>query len=156
MNKDLKLAAIEGHLQELLAEDSAYFLISIKSRPTNNIKIFVDGDKGVNIEKCVSLNRKLYKFIEESQFYPDGDFSLEVSSPGLDEPLQLPRQYQINIGRNVEIVLADASIIEGVLKEYSDTGIIVEELKGKNKKKETVSHTIPFSNIKTTKVQVTF
>jgi ribosome maturation factor RimP len=57
---------------------------------------------------------------------------------------------------NVEIVLADASIIEGVLKEYSETGIIVEELKGKNKKKETVSHTIPFSNIKTTKVQVTF
>jgi len=156
MNKDSKLASIEEHLQALLAEDTAYFLISIKSRPTNNIKIFVDGDNGVNIEKCVSLNRKLYKFIEESQFYPDGDFSLEISSPGIGEPLQLPRQYQNNIGRNIEIVLTDGTTIEGVLKEYAETEIIVEETKGKNKKKETVLHTLPFSNIKTTKVQVTF
>ena len=156
MNKDSKLASIEEHLQALLAEDSSYFLISIKSRPTNNIKIFVDGDNGVNIEKCVSLNRKLYKFIEESQFYPDGDFSLEISSPGIGEPLQLARQYQNNIGRNVEIVLIDGTTIEGVLKENAETEIVVEETKGKNKKKETVLHTLPFSNIKTTKVQVTF
>jgi ribosome maturation factor RimP len=156
MNKDPKLGAIEGYLLELLAEDKAYFLVSLKSQPTNNIKIFVDGDQGVNIEKCVSLNRKLYKFIEESQFYPDGDFSLEVSSPGLDESLHLPRQYQKNVGRNVEVVVLDGAIIEGLLKETTEMGILVEETKGKNKKKETVAHTIPFSNIKTTKVQVTF
>lgn len=156
MNKDPKLGAIEGYLLELLAEDNAYFLVSLKSQPTNNIKIFVDGDQGVTIEKCVSLNRKLYKFIEESQFYPDGDFSLEVSSPGLDESLQLPRQYQKNVGRNVEVVLLDGVKVEGLLKETTELGILVEETKGKNKKKETVAHTIPFSNIKTTKVQVTF
>lgn len=156
MNKDPKLGAIESYLQELLAEDQAYFLVSLRSHPTNNIKIFVDGDQGVTIEKCVSLNRKLYKFIEESQFYPDGDFSLEVSSPGLDESLQLPRQYQKNVGRNVEVILLDGSKIDGLLKETTELGILVEETKGKNKKKETVAHTIPFSNIKTTKVQVTF
>ena len=156
MNKDSKLISNEEHLQALLAEDPAYFLVSIKNRPTNNIKIFVDGDSGVNIEKCVSLNRKLYKFIEESQLYPEGDFSLEISSPGIGEPLQLPRQYKNNMGRNVEIVLTDGSIIEGILKEYSETDLIVEETKGKNKKKEAVLHTLPFSNIKTTKVQVTF
>jgi ribosome maturation factor RimP len=102
------------------------------------------------------VNRKLYKLIEEQAFYPEGDFSLEVSSPGLDEPLKLHRQYLKNIGRNVEVIKLDGTKIEGVLKEALEDHIILEETKGKNKKRETVSHTIPSNNIKTIKVQVIF
>jgi ribosome maturation factor RimP len=79
-----------------------------------------------------------------------------VSSPGLDEPLKLHRQYLKNIGRSVEVTLLDGTKTEGVLKEAAEEQITVEETKGKNKKKETVLHTIPFNNIKTTKVQVIF
>ncbi len=71
------------------------------------MKVFIDGDQGISIEKCVMYNRALYKRLEEMQFFPDGDFSLEVSSPGLDEPLKLLRQYKKNVGRLVEIVLQD-------------------------------------------------
>ena len=78
-----------------------------KIRPTNNIKVFLDADLGISIDKCVSYNRALYKEIVESGIFPDGDFSLEVSSPGLEEPLKLRRQYQKNIGRNVEVMLKD-------------------------------------------------
>ncbi len=60
-------------------------------------------------------NRALYKQIEAEGIFPDGDFSLEVSSPGLDEPLKLKRQYQKNIGRNVEVTLQDGSKKEGKL-----------------------------------------
>ena len=45
--------------------------------------------QGISIEKCVQVNRALYKKLEEAAFFPAGDFSLEVSSPGLDEPLKL-------------------------------------------------------------------
>ena len=72
-------------------------MVEVRIKPTNNIKVYIDGDQGVSIEKLVNYNRKLYKKIEEDGMYPNGDFSLEVSSPGLDEPLKMHRQYQKNI-----------------------------------------------------------
>ena len=132
------------------------FLVDVRIRPVNNFKVFIDGDQGVSIETCVAVNRKICKQIEGAGLYPDGDFSLEVSSPGLDEPLKLHRQYLKNVGRSVEVVRTDGTKTEGVLKEVGETSIVVEEAKGKGKKKETVSHTIPFEHIKTTKIQVTF
>ena len=147
---------VESLVQALLANDSGYFLVDVRIKPTNNFKIFIDGDQGVTIEKCVQINRALYKKLEELGLFPTGDFSLEVSSPGLDEPLKLLRQYKKNIGRQVELILQDGSKKEGRLMEVSEDGIIIEETKGKNKKKEVINHTFLFDNIKTTKIQVVF
>ncbi|HEY4286861.1 MAG TPA: ribosome assembly cofactor RimP [Puia sp.] len=153
-NETIKV--VEGLVQALLANDSGYFLVDVRVKPTNNIKVFIDGDQGISIEKCVQINRALYKKLEELGLFPTGDFSLEVSSPGLDEPLKLLRQYKKNIGRQVELTLQDGSKKEGRLMEVSEDGIIVEETKGKNKKKEVINHTFLFDNIKTTKIQVVF
>jgi len=143
-------------VQALLAGESLYFLVEVRIKPTNNVKVFLDGDQGISIEKCVQVNRALYKQLEESGLFPGDDFSLEVSSPGLDEPLKLLRQYKKNIGRQVEILLQDGVKREGRLLEVSEDGIVVEETKGKNKKKEVISHALLFDNIKTTKIQVVF
>ena len=150
------IKAVESMVQALLADQTDYFLVDIRIKPTNNIKVFLDGDKGISIETCVRYNRALYKKLEESVLFPGGDFSLEVSSPGLDEPLKLLRQYKKNVGRQVELVLQDGTKKEGRLVEVSEDGVIVEETKGKNKKKEVISHTFLFDNIKTTKIQVVF
>jgi ribosome maturation factor RimP len=154
VNETIK--TVEGLVQALLAGEAGYFLVDIRIKPTNNIRVYIDGDQGISIEKCVQYNRALYKKLEESGLFPDGNFSLEVSSPGLDEPLKLHRQYKKNVGRQVELVLQDGSKIEGRLLEVSEDGIIVEEIKGKNKKKEVINHTFLFENIKTTKIQVVF
>lgn len=143
-------------MQGLLTEQPEYFLVEVRIKPTNNVKVFLDGDQGISIEKCVKFNRALYKQLEESGLFPGDDFSLEVSSPGLDEPLKSLRQYRKNVGRLVELVLLDGSKKEGKLLEVSEDGIIVEETKGKNKKKEVINHTILFDNIKSTKIQVVF
>jgi ribosome maturation factor RimP len=153
-NETIKV--VESLVQALLANDSGYFLVEVRVKPTNNLKIFIDGDQGISIEKCVQINRALYKKLEELGLFPNGDFSLEVSSPGLDEPLKLLRQYKKNIGRQVELILQDGSKIDGRLMEVSEDGIIIEETKGKNKKKEVINHTFLFDNIKTTKIQVVF
>jgi ribosome maturation factor RimP len=153
-NETIKV--VESLVEALLANDPDYFLVDVRVKPTNNIKIFIDGDQGIPIEKCVQINRGLYKKLEELGLFPTGDFSLEVSSPGLDEPLKLLRQYKKNIGRQVELVLQDGSKLEGRLMEVSEDGIIIEETKGKNKKKEVINHTFLFDNIKTTKIQVVF
>jgi ribosome maturation factor RimP len=156
MSSEATTGVIEQMMTKLLADSPDYFLVEIKTNPANNIKVFLDADGGVSIDRCVKYNRALYKQIEESGIFPEGDFSLEVSSPGLDEPLKLKRQYSKNIGRNVEVLLHDASKVEGKLIGVSDTAIQVEEVKGKNKKKEVLEHTIHIANIKTTKIQIQF
>lgn len=156
MNSEPQNVKLEGLVNQVLEGIEGLFLVEIRIKPVNNIKVFIDGDQGVSIDKCVSVNRKMYKQIEEQELYADGNFSLEVSSPGLDEPLKLKRQYNKNVNRNVEVTLIDGTKTEGTLKEVAEEHIMVEETRGKNKKKETVLHTIPFTNIKTTKVQVIF
>jgi ribosome maturation factor RimP len=148
--------AIEKMVQDMLANDPAYFLVEIRIKPTNNVKLFLDGDQGVTIEKCISWNRALYKKLEEENLFPNGDFSLEVSSPGVDEPLKLFRQYKKNIGRTVEVILKDGIKITGKMIDVTDTAITVEETKGKNKKKEVLQHNFLFDQIKSTKIQTVF
>ena len=139
-----------------MAAHPTHFLVEIRIKPTNNIKVFIDADEGINLAVLIQYNRKLYKLIEESALYPDGDFSLEVSSPGLDEPLKINRQYQKNIGRFVDVLLNDASKKEGKLIEAAEDGIIIEYETGKGKKKELKQETILFTDIKNTKIQIKF
>ena len=156
MSSEATTGVITQMMTQLLAEDPGYLLAEVKINPTNNIKVFLDADTGVSIDKCVKYNRALYKLVEESGIFPDGNFSLEVSSPGLDEPLKLIRQYIKNTGRNVEVLLQDGSKVEGKLMAVTDAAIQVEEVKGKNKKQEVLEHTIRIDNIKTTKIQIQF
>ena len=163
MSIEDQIRTIEQKVATLIRDEPGVFLVEIRIKPTNNVKVFVDADNGISIEKLVQYNRKLYKDFEESGFFPGGDFSLEVSSPGLDEPLKLYRQYLKNIGRNVEVVRKDGSKTEGQLMRATEAEIVVEEVRGKNlpgrqagKKKEVVTHTISFDNIKTTTIQIKF
>lgn len=128
------------------------FIVNIKNKPTNNIKLFIDADGGMPISKCAEVNRKLYTLIEEEGIFPDGDFSLEVSSPGVDEPLLFDRQYKKNIGRKVLVTLNDGSEQLGKLAEANATELVLEVQVGK--KKETSIVNIPLTNIKKTVVQI--
>jgi ribosome maturation factor RimP len=164
MTIETQVQAIEQMVKALLENDPAYFLVEVKIKPTNNVKVYLDGDSGISIEKCIVYNRALYKKLEESGLFPADDFSLEVSSPGLDEPLKLLRQYLKNKGREVEVLLKDGIRIEGRLTGVDEAGIVVEEEKGKSlhgrqvsqKKKELVQHTLPFESIKSTRIRILF
>jgi ribosome maturation factor RimP len=156
MATEAQLTKIKELITELLQPTPDIFLVQVKVKPTNNIKIFLDGDQGVTIDACTKLNRALYKQIEELQFFPDDDFSLEVSSAGVGEPLQMNRQYTKNIGRNLLVVPVEGIELEGELKEVSDAEIVIETITGKGKKAETKQHIIPFQNIKAATVQIKF
>ena len=156
MNEEAQIKEIELRIKNLIQADPAVFLVEVRIKPVNNIKVFIDGDQGVSIEKLVQYNRRLYKQLEEENLYPEGDFSLEISSPGLEEPLKLIRQYIKNIGRFVEVTDINDMKKEGKLISATEEEINIEEIKGKGKKVETVQHTIPFSDIKTTRIQIKF
>jgi len=154
MTQETTIQAVEKLVTPLLQDD--IFLVSIKIKPTNNIKIYLDADGGLGIEKCIKINRALYKIMEEMGMYPDGDFSLEVSSPGIDEPLKLLRQYKKNIGRNVEVITNDEAKKEGKLTAVTEETINIEYTEGKGKKAITKNDEIIFTDIKQTRVQVKF
>ena len=143
-------------VEEILAEGSDCFLVDVRLKPGNKIQVFLDADAGVSLGTCTQINRKLYPKIEEAGMFEPGNFELEVSSPGLDEPLKLPRQYQKNIGRAVEVVMKDGIKISGKLISANESSISVEEIKGKGKKQEIVLHTLLTEQIKTTKIQIVF
>ena len=150
---DTTVDKINAMLAPLL-EETDVFVISIKIKPINNIKVYLDSDSGLSIEKCTKVNRRLYNAIEEEQMFPDGDFSLEVSSPGVDEPLLQFRQYKKNIGRKVLISTVDGAEKLGTLKDANEERVVLEM--PVLKKKETVIIEIPFSEIKQTVVQIIF
>ena len=154
MTQDTQIQAVEKLIGPLLKED--IFLVSIKIKPTNNFKIYLDADSGLGIEKCIKINRALYKIMEEMGMYPEGDFSLEVSSPGLEEPLKMLRQYKKNIGRDVEVITNDELMKEGKLTDVTEEKITIEYTEGKGKKAVVKTEEINFTDIKQTKVQIKF
>jgi len=156
MNGDSQIQALEKMIGGIIDTTPGIFLVEMKLLPGNNIKVFVDGDNGIAIDKLVQYNRGFYKQIEESGFFPNGDFSLEVSSPGLDEPLKLHRQYLKNMGRYVEVVMKDGIKHEGKMVSVLEKEIIIEEEKGTGKKKQVIPHTLPYSEIKSTTIQIKF
>jgi ribosome maturation factor RimP len=156
MSENTSIPVIEALIGDLLHDSEDIFLVSVRIKPTNNIRIYLDADSGLSIEKCIKINRALYKQIEEKSWYPDGNFSLEVSSPGVDEPLKLLRQYIKNIGREIEVTLNDDTKQIGKLIESGDEMIKLEQHEGKGKKAVIKNIDIPFSEIKQTKVLIKF
>jgi ribosome maturation factor RimP len=124
-------------------------LVSSK-RGSGKVLVIVDGDNGVSIDDCADLSRKLSKALDDSSIF-QGHYLLEVSSPGLDHPLTLKRQFIKNIGRKLKIVKAD-TVIEGSLEGVSEVEITVKRaLNG-----EQVSEAIPFSEIRKAFVLISF
>ena len=156
MQKETLLEALEQKINGLLEENPSHFLVEVRIKPTNNIKVFIDADEGIQLSILINYNRKLYKILEESGLFPLDDFSLEVSSPGLDEPLKKRRQYKKNAGRFLQVTKNDGAVLEGKLIEADEEGIILELETGKGKKKEVKTETVLFTDIKTTKIQIKF
>lgn len=154
MSREDQIETVQKLLMPLLEDD--IFLVEIKIKAINNFKIYLDADNGLGIEKCIKINRALYRKMEEMQLYPDGDFSLEVSSPGIDEPLKLHRQFLKNKGREIEVTSNNDVKQTGMLTEVTDDLISMEFIEGKGKKAINKKLSIPFAEIKQVKVCIKF
>ena len=129
-------------------------LISGKKIP-KRVLIIIDGDHGVTIDDCADLSRKLSKELDDRAFFGDENYMLEVSTPGLDHPLKLKRQYFKNVGRNLRVKTQE-SVTEGKLKEVTESKIVLAQEIGTGKKTEIKEIEIPFSEIDKAFVLVSF
>jgi ribosome maturation factor RimP len=119
------------------------------------VLVVIDSDKGVTIDECADLSRELSKAFDDTQLFTHS-YMLEVSTPGLDQPLRLRRQYLKNVGRGVKIVKRGQQLIEGKLIEVTDELLRVEQEVQMGKTKEKVVVEVPFSDIDKTFVLISF
>ena len=143
-------------VEEKIADKPDLFLVSAKMQPNGKLVILVDGDKGIGIADCVAISRHVGFHLEEENVIETA-YNLEVSSPGIDLPLTMPRQFVKNIGRTLALKMADGSKREGKLTGLTEDAIIIEETKKeKGKKAEQIESDIPMEQITETKVVISF
>lgn len=141
--------------------DSSYFIVGIDYKPAlgglpARVRILADGDSGITIDVCSGISRAMGGILETHPQF-NGPYVLEVSSPGLENGLQLHRQYVNNTGRLLKVQLVDGTEIKGKLTEVSADAIVVEyKPKDAKKKDPAVLQSIAFNQIKKTVVQISF
>lgn len=149
---------VKDLLDQALDQRKDLFLIDFEILSDNTIRVVIDGDKGVLVEDCIYISRA----IEHNLDREEQDFSLEVTSCGATSPLQLPRQYNKHIGRNLEVKTVEGDKVEGQLADVNEEDITLKwktrEPKPVGKGKVTVTKevNIAFENIKEAKVKIKF
>lgn len=150
---------IEELLNAFLAERPDLFLVDLKISAADDVTVILDGDQGVTLQDCLDASRA----IEFNMDREEHDFSLQVMSAGLSEPLSSPRQFRKNIGREIEVMLGENSEkIEGELASADEEKItlVLRYRKpkdiGKGKVDVVEEKEIPYSEIKKALVVVKF
>ncbi|GAB3909643.1 ribosome maturation factor RimP [Mucilaginibacter boryungensis] len=154
---------IEKKIRELAEEKIAeiarpdIFVVDVKFNPVGNrAVILLDGDKGAGIEECAQVSRYVGFKLEEENVIEEA-YNLEVSSPGIDTPLMLVRQYTKNIGRTVAVKMPDGIKKEGKLLAVNAADIVIEEqIKEKGKKATLAETSIPMDQIMEIRVLISF
>ncbi|OYU94249.1 MAG: ribosome assembly cofactor RimP [Bacteroidetes bacterium B1(2017)] len=151
---------IVEQIKEWSAEvlEPSVFVVDVEFKPGGGkLLVLIDSDGPLTIEQCRTLNKHLSTKLDETD-YGDTPYTLEVSSPGVDRPLLLARQYQKHIGRELKVTLKAKTELLGKLIEATETSIQLH-LKDKKKAylaKEPSFKTISLDEIEETLVQVSF
>jgi len=149
---------VKNLLKNALEQNTELFLIELKFLADNKIYVEVDGDKGVSLKECIRISRE----IEHNLDREEEDFSLEVTSPDVANPLRVKRQYVKNINRTLNVKLQDNTTVQGILKNVTENEIELEwkarEPKPIGKGKITVvkNAIIQFEDILEAKVKIIF
>ena len=139
---------------ESILSNTGLFLVDVHVRTGNYIRVLIDSPEGVSIEECARINHLLEAQLNREK----EDFELEVSSPGLNSPFKVFRQYLKNINREIVVVMKDGKRINGKLVQVNNEGLILEIIDNKKssaiRKKRNISEHLSFSDIKSTKVRI--
>lgn len=146
-----------GRVTEIVRETIAgtsIFVVDVEvrgSRGSRVVEIYVDSDDDLSIEKLAEISREVSFLLDMEDVIP-GRYNLNVSSPGLDRPLRLPRQYRKNLGRSLRVHYekpdgSGATEAVGTLTNASEDAIELDVAKGDARR-------IPLQDIVWAKVQL--
>lgn len=130
-------------------------IISGRNAAMQKVMVIVDGDNGVTIDDCAEISRRISEALDAQDFI-EQRYMLEVSTPGLDHPLSLKRQFPKNIGRQLKVHTTDKKMVQGKLAQVSDGGITLEVEEKTGKKKELSELHLSYAQIEKAFVMVSF
>lgn len=108
------------------------------------ITIIIDSDSYLNLDQVTAVSRDISEVIENVSSLGDTPFTLEVTSPGTDRPLTLPRHWKKNQGKLVKISLLEGGSAEGRINNSDDLAVELD------------SGSIKFADIKKALLQIEF
>ena len=144
--RDLLAEQLTGPIGSLGLDLEAVDLSSAGKRRV--LRVAIDKDGGVTMDDIADATREVSRVLDETDAMGQQAYTLEVSSPGVDRPLTLPRHWRRNTGRLVKVVLDEGDPVTGRITETDDTGAVLDV--------EGADHRVEYAAVKKAKIQIEF
>ena len=148
---------LEALVEEGLS-GSDCFVVDVQVKPDNVLVVEIDNNEGVDIERCETLHR----FLESKLDRDVEDYELEVGSAGITSPFKVLKQYEKNIGNEVELLTKKGEKLSGILKSANADNFVVTVTKkvksetSKRKVEVEEDYTFGYEEVKYTKYLIRF
>lgn len=150
--------ALKDQISELITpalHKAGYFLedVNLVSPGQHRIvTVIVDGETGLNLDQVTVASKLVSELLDDTSFMGETPFTLEVTSPGIDRPLTLPRHFAKNVDRLLKVTKTDGLVITGRIRSNSENDVTLEV----TEKKEVKEVVIALAEIKRAMVEIEF
>ena len=150
--------ALKDQISELITpalQQAGYFLEDVNLVTPGNhriVTVIVDGESALNLDQVTVASKLVSELMDEASFMGETPFTLEVTSPGIDRPLTLPRHFAKNVTRLLKVTKTDGIVITGRITSNSETEVTLSVVE----KKETKEVVIALADIKRAVVEIEF
>jgi ribosome maturation factor RimP len=150
--------ALKDQVSELITpalQQAGYFLedVNIVSPGQHRIvTVIVDGESGLNLDQVTVASKLVSELLDAATFMGETPFTLEVTSPGIDRPLTLPRHFAKNVDRLLKVTKTDGIVITGRILSNTEDSVTLSVTEKKDVKEVVVA----LSDIKRATVEIEF
>jgi ribosome maturation factor RimP len=150
--------ALKDQISELVTpalSQAGYFLedINIVTPGQHRIvTVIVDGESALNLDQVTVASKLVSELLDEAAFMGETPFTLEVTSPGIDRPLTLPRHFAKNVSRLLKVVKSDGEVVTGRIASSTDSEVTLTVVE----KKTTTDVVVAIADIKRATVEIEF
>jgi ribosome maturation factor RimP len=150
--------ALKDQISELITpalHEAGYFLEDVNLvNPGQHriVTVIVDGESGLNLDQVTVASKLVSELLDAATFMGETPFTLEVTSPGIDRPLTLPRHFAKNVDRLLKVTKNDGMVITGRIRSNTQEHVTLEV----TEKKEVKEAVVALTDIKRATVEIEF
>ncbi len=150
--------ALKDQISELITpalQQAGYFLEDVNLVTPGNhriVTVIVDGETSLNLDQVTVASKLVSELMDEAPFMGETPFTLEVTSPGIDRPLTLPRHFAKNLSRLLKVTKTDGVVVTGRITSNNDDSVTLAVVE----KKESKEVVVALAEIKRAVVEIEF
>jgi len=150
--------ALKDQITELISpalQQAGYFLEDVNLVTPGQhriVTVIVDGESALNLDQVTVASKLVSELMDEASFMGETPFTLEVTSPGTDRPLTLPRHFAKNVTRLLKVTKTDGIVVTGRITSNTETDVTLAVAE----KKESKEVVVALADIKRAIVEIEF